>query len=168
MKRHPCTLSKSAATGLLALCVLLAADAQPVPVIAIAITVMDVSGAVIPDAHLGAYREGTLIQDVKTGQYGDALLTLPGGPYELRVDSRGFRAARRQIDASAQRAHSITVVLQVAPSLPFSGPVGPVVMIDPLQKLAPWEPPLDDLWVVASKWKGSHRLHKAPRSNELN
>lgn len=82
------------------------------------ITVLDPSGALIPNAqvYLCRCKDNTRF-DVRTDAIGVAHVAgLSPGKYSLEIKARGFKSRRQNIKVQAQKTERVPVMLQVAPT----------------------------------------------------
>jgi hypothetical protein len=121
--------------------------AQTAREVSLTIQVTDITGAVIPRAHI------TLIRDEKTkiwvhaqtDENGYAGLSVKPGSYRFFVTSPGFFNWDEQIDIGDAAPQKIEAELR-----PGSCPPGPCVTVDHVQQWLnelPTSPPMDSVWV---------------------
>ncbi|HZD45700.1 MAG TPA: carboxypeptidase-like regulatory domain-containing protein [Acidobacteriaceae bacterium] len=121
--------------------------AQTAREVSLTIRVTDVTGAVIPGAHIALIRdEATKIQmEAETDDNGYAGLSVKPGSYRFSVTMPGFSNWHKQIDVRGAAPQKIEVELR-----PGGCPPGPCVTVGPAQwlnDLAPVSPPMDSVWV---------------------
>lgn len=120
--------------------------AQTAREVSLTIRVTDVTGAVIPRAHVALVRDETTKISVEalTDENGYAGLSVRPGSYRLSVVSPGFFDWHEQIDVGDAAPQKIQVKLTVG-----SCPPGPCVTVGPelLNDLMPISPPMDSIWV---------------------
>ena len=122
--------------------------AQTAREVSLTIRVTDVTGAVIPGAHITLIRDETTETKVEadTDENGGAGLSVKPGSYRFSVTMPGFSNWHKQIDVRGAAPQKIEVELR-----PGGCPPGPCVTVGPawqwLNDLAPISPPMDSVWV---------------------
>jgi hypothetical protein len=119
--------------------------AQTAREVSLTIRVTDVTGAVVPRAHIALIRDETtkIWVEAETDENGYAGLLVKPGSYRFSVASPGFFDWHEQIDVGDSAAQKIQVKLTVG-----SCPPGPCVIVGPeLNELMPICPPMDSIWV---------------------
>jgi Carboxypeptidase regulatory-like domain len=120
--------------------------AQSARDVSLTIRVTDVTGAVIPRAHIALIRDETtkIWVEAETDENGYAGLLVKPGSYRFSVASPGFFDWHEQIDVGDAAAQKIQVKLTVG-----SCPPGPCVTVgtEQLNELMPISPPMDSIWV---------------------
>jgi Carboxypeptidase regulatory-like domain len=119
--------------------------AQTAREVRLTIRVTDVTGAVIPRAHIALIRDETtkIRVEAETDENGYAGLLVKPDSYRFSVASPGFFDWHEQIDVGDAAARKIQVKLTVG-----SCPPGPCVTVGrELNELMPISPPMDSIWV---------------------
>ena|ERR1700741_933626 len=127
----------------------LSSGAQAARDVPLTIQVTDITGALIPGAHVTLVRGTTKIWvEAKTDENGYAQLSVKPGGYRFFVSSPGFFNWDQQVDIGDAGPQKIEAELRKDPC---PRGVGPCVTVDHVQQwlneLMPISPPMDSIWV---------------------
>lgn len=75
-------------------------------------TVTDESGAVVPEAEVLLWANGTVVAETKSDRVGRYELRVPPGSYDLVIGHKGFKPGRGHIEVGLQSAASADVTLE--------------------------------------------------------
>jgi hypothetical protein len=107
-------LARLATALILALCPVLQSAAQESDVASVSITVMDQTGAVIPNAVIALDKlPSPYKRKMLTNANGEIDLHLGFGTYDIGVSSQGFKSATKRMEITSAISQDIQVVLQV-------------------------------------------------------